>query len=112
MVAVAATLISGGICQHWPAVVLAGTILLTTGLLVAHGLLNSFGIQLVALLNTISVWWHVIGVVVIVVGLGFLGRIPLLQRTHRLSLRPAAGLSCVVTAEPGLTGRGRHVIGG
>ncbi len=43
------------------------TIILIYGaVLVAHGLLNSFGIQLVALLNTVSVWWHVIGVVVIV----------------------------------------------
>jgi cytochrome c-type biogenesis protein len=36
---------------------------------------------------------RVLGVVVIVVGLAFLGRIPLLQRTKRLSLRPAAGLA-------------------
>jgi cytochrome c-type biogenesis protein len=36
---------------------------------------------------------RVLGVVVIVVGLAFLGRIPLLQRTQRLSLRPAAGLA-------------------
>jgi cytochrome c-type biogenesis protein len=33
------------------------------------------------------------GVVVIVVGLAFLGRLPLLQRTARLSVRPAAGLA-------------------
>jgi cytochrome c-type biogenesis protein len=36
---------------------------------------------------------RVLGVVVIVVGLAFLGRIPLLQRTKRLTLRPAAGLA-------------------
>ena len=36
---------------------------------------------------------RVFGVVVIVVGLGFLGWIPLLQRTKRLTLRPAAGLA-------------------
>ena len=36
---------------------------------------------------------RVMGVVVIVVGLAFLGRIPLLQRTKRLSVRPAAGLA-------------------
>jgi cytochrome c-type biogenesis protein len=35
---------------------------------------------------------RVMGVVVILVGLGFLGRLPLLQRTKRLSLRPATGL--------------------
>jgi len=31
-----------------------------------HGLLNTFGVRLVALLNDISVWWHVIGVLIIV----------------------------------------------
>jgi amino acid transporter len=31
-----------------------------------HGLLNTFGVGLVAKLNDISVWWHVIGVLVIV----------------------------------------------
>jgi amino acid permease (GABA permease) len=31
-----------------------------------HGLLNTFGVGLVALLNDISVWWHLVGVVVIV----------------------------------------------
>ena len=34
--------------------------------LIIHGLLNTFGIRLVALLNDISVWWHLVGVVVIV----------------------------------------------
>ncbi|HEY6378704.1 MAG TPA: amino acid permease [Candidatus Dormibacteraeota bacterium] len=34
--------------------------------LVLHGLLNTFGIALVALLNDISVWWHVFGVLIIV----------------------------------------------
>jgi amino acid permease (GABA permease) len=31
-----------------------------------HGLLNTFGVRLVALLNDISVWWHLAGVVIIV----------------------------------------------
>jgi cytochrome c-type biogenesis protein len=35
---------------------------------------------------------RVMGVVVVVVGLGFLGWLPLLQRTKRLSVRPATGL--------------------
>lgn len=30
-----------------------------------HGLLNTFGVRLVALLNDISVWWHILGVLVI-----------------------------------------------
>ncbi len=38
-------------------------------LLVIHGLLNTFGVDLVKKLGDISVWWHVGGVVVIVVAL-------------------------------------------
>jgi amino acid transporter len=40
-------------------------ILVYTGVLVLHGLMNTFGIRLVALLNDVSVWWHVVGVLVI-----------------------------------------------
>jgi len=36
-----------------------------TGILFIHGLMNTFGIRLVALLNDVSVWWHVAGVLVI-----------------------------------------------
>ena len=36
-----------------------------------HGLLNTFGVRLVALLNDISVWWHLVGVVIIVGALFF-----------------------------------------
>jgi amino acid permease (GABA permease) len=36
-----------------------------------HGLLNTFGVGLVALLNDISVWWHLIGVAIIFVVLFF-----------------------------------------
>src|SRR5215831_6842598 len=35
--------------------------------LILHGLLNTFGIRLVALLNDVSVWWHIFGVGLIVV---------------------------------------------
>jgi amino acid permease (GABA permease) len=42
------------------------TILLFGIILLLHGLLNTFGVKLVALLNDISVWWHVIGVLIIV----------------------------------------------
>ncbi len=41
-------------------------------ILLAHGLLNTFGIRLVALLNDISVWWHLIGVIIIVGALFFI----------------------------------------
>src|SRR5713226_6940025 len=38
-----------------------------------HGLLNTFGVKLVALLADISVWWHILGVLIIV---GFLFIMP------------------------------------
>jgi amino acid transporter len=37
-----------------------------TGVLAAHGLLNTFGINLVRVFNDVSVWWHVAGVAIIV----------------------------------------------
>ena len=42
------------------------TILLFGLILLAHGLVNQFGVRLVALLNDISVWWHIVGVFLIV----------------------------------------------
>jgi amino acid permease (GABA permease) len=39
--------------------------------LLLHALLNQFGIRLVALLNNVSVWWHIIGVLIIVGALLF-----------------------------------------
>jgi amino acid permease (GABA permease) len=42
------------------------TILLTAIILVVHGLLNTFGVRLVAVLNNVSVWWHLLGVLIIV----------------------------------------------
>jgi amino acid permease (GABA permease) len=42
------------------------TILLFGCILLLHGLLNQFGVRLVALLNDISVWWHILGVLIIV----------------------------------------------
>ena len=38
-------------------------------MLVIHALLNTFGISLVKLLNDVSVWWHIVGVTVIVTGM-------------------------------------------
>jgi amino acid permease (GABA permease) len=40
--------------------------------LLIHGLMNTFGIRLVALLNNVSVWWHIVGVLVIVGALAFI----------------------------------------
>ena len=46
-------------------------IVVYTVVLFLHGLLNTFGIGLVALLNDISVWWHLVGVAVIFLVLFF-----------------------------------------
>ncbi|MER7849345.1 amino acid permease [Kitasatospora sp. NPDC096077] len=35
-------------------------------ILLAHGLLNTLGVRLVAVLNSVSVWWHLAGVAIIV----------------------------------------------
>src|SRR5439155_7760331 len=40
-------------------------------ILFLHGLLNTFGVRLVAILNDISVWWHLVGVALIFVVLFF-----------------------------------------
>ena len=47
------------------------TVLIYFFVLLLHGMLNQFGIRLVALLNDISVWWHVVGVLIIVSVLAF-----------------------------------------
>ena len=46
-------------------------VLIYAVVLFLHGLLNTFGVGLVALLNDISVWWHLIGVGIIFVVLFF-----------------------------------------
>ena len=50
---------------HWETIVIFAIVL------AVHGLLNQFGIKLVALLNDISVWWHIFGVLIIVAVLAF-----------------------------------------
>jgi amino acid permease (GABA permease) len=47
------------------------TILLFGAILILHGAINQFGVKVVALLNDISVWWHVAGVTIIVAVLAF-----------------------------------------
>jgi amino acid permease (GABA permease) len=44
-------------------------ILVYAVVLFLHGLLNTFGVRLVALLNDVSVWWHILGVLIIVAAL-------------------------------------------
>jgi amino acid permease (GABA permease) len=50
---------------HWV------TILIFACVLLLHGTLNQFGIKIVALLNDVSVWWHITGVLIIVGALTF-----------------------------------------
>ena len=50
---------------HWV------TILIFAVVLFVHGVMNQFGIRLVALLNDVSVWWHILGVLIIVAVLAF-----------------------------------------
>jgi amino acid permease (GABA permease) len=46
-------------------------VLIYAVVLFLHGLLNTFGVGVVALLNDISVWWHLIGVAIIFIVLFF-----------------------------------------
>ena len=47
------------------------TIVLFAAILLLHGVVNQFGVRLVAVLNNVSVWWHIIGVLIIVSVLAF-----------------------------------------
>ena len=47
------------------------TILIYGLILLLHAVLNQFGVRLVAILNDISVWWHILGVLIIVGALTF-----------------------------------------
>ncbi|MEO9181623.1 MAG: amino acid permease [Acidimicrobiales bacterium] len=42
-------------------------VLITALILVAHGILNTLGVNLVAKLANVSVWWHLFGVLIIVI---------------------------------------------
>src|SRR6266545_7657288 len=44
----------------------SNTIIIFGVVLFLHGLLNTFGVRLVAFLNDVSVWWHILGVLIIV----------------------------------------------
>jgi amino acid permease (GABA permease) len=47
------------------------TIVLFAAILALHGALNQFGVRLIAVLNNVSVWWHILGVLIIVSVLAF-----------------------------------------
>ncbi|MGW1890033.1 amino acid permease [Streptomyces sp. NPDC002004] len=67
----AATFIQAFIHMQWPSYEPSGreTVLITTAILLVQALANTYTVQLVALLNRISVWWLLIGMIVIVVAL-------------------------------------------
>ncbi len=50
---------------------LTNTFILFAVLLAIHATLNQFGVKIVALLNDVSVWWHVAGVAIVVAVLAF-----------------------------------------
>ena len=50
----------------------AGWILVVyAGILIIHGLLNTFGVRVVAFLSDVSAWWHILGVAIIALVLVF-----------------------------------------
>lgn len=49
----------------------AGTFVCFLVILLAHGLLNAFNVDLVQMLSTVSAWWHLVGVAIIVLLLIF-----------------------------------------
>jgi amino acid permease (GABA permease) len=52
---------------QWNFAATPGHTILVFGLvLLLHGVLNQFGVRIVSLLNDISVWWHIAGVLIIV----------------------------------------------
>jgi amino acid permease (GABA permease) len=48
---------------HWHVVAIYA------GILALHGVLNTFGVRVVAFLSDVSVWWHILGVLAIVITL-------------------------------------------
>ncbi|GHH21437.1 amino acid permease [Streptomyces lanatus] len=64
----AATFIQAFIALQWPSYEASGhrTVLITALIIVLQGLANTYTVQLVAVLNRISVWWLLSGIVVIV----------------------------------------------
>jgi amino acid permease (GABA permease) len=47
------------------------TIVLFAAILALHAALNQFGVRIIAVLNNVSVWWHILGVLLIVSVLAF-----------------------------------------
>ncbi|MGW4694395.1 amino acid permease [Kitasatospora cineracea] len=63
----AASFIAAFCGLQWGLVPTPGVILaIFAGVLLLHALLNVFGVRVVSVLNSISVWWHLLGVALIV----------------------------------------------
>ncbi len=64
----AATFIQAYVSMQWSSYhpTLQQTVLITAGILVVQALANTYTVQLVAILNRISVWWLLVGMVIIV----------------------------------------------
>ncbi|HWG25392.1 amino acid permease [Actinospica sp.] len=69
----AATFLQAWISMQWPSytATLHKTVLIAAGLLVLHGLLNTFAVRTVGTINRISVWWLLGGVMIIAATLAF-----------------------------------------
>jgi amino acid transporter len=69
----AATFLQALISMEWPSysATLHKTVLIAAALLVLHGLLNTFAVRTVGMINRISVWWLLGGVVIIAATLAF-----------------------------------------
>lgn len=69
----AATFLQALISMEWPSysATLHNTVLIAAALLVLHGLLNTFAVRTVGMINRISVWWLLGGVVIIAATLAF-----------------------------------------
>jgi len=66
----AATFIQAYLAMQWDYhPTLQRTVLITAAILLVHALLNTYTVRLVAIINRISVWWLLIGLVVIVTAL-------------------------------------------
>ena len=48
------------------------TLIIYAGILLVHAVINIRGVRLVAFLSDVSVWWHIIGVIIIAISLAFL----------------------------------------
>ncbi|MEU6083835.1 amino acid permease [Streptomyces sp. NPDC047108] len=67
----AATFIQAYVSLQWPSYEATGqrTVLITAAILLLQALANTYTVHLVAVLNRISVWWLLIGLVIIVMSL-------------------------------------------